>query len=221
MSRRYYDLVASLPRLPATLAAPRLPITEARLRERFCFLHPDDRALAERLLAFLERERSPVATDDAAILARYDAFLGEPGVPRYLRDLIRRRLERLTILMALRRRKRGLEPPERGAPVLAHIRRHWRHPDFRLASAHPWLPRIVELHDKGLATKLEEVRLEFVWTDLARRAESRLFTMEWFVLYLLRWEILLRRLGFDEREGRARFERLVEEAMGSHADLFG
>ena len=46
------------------------------------------------------------------------------------------------------------------------------------------------------------------------------FTFEAVVLYLIRWDIVLRWTSRDAAAGQEKFEALVAEAMGRYADMF-
>ena len=227
-SRTYYTLVASLPALPHFEEAERLPINEARLRERLRMLHPDDASYVAQLSKAIAWEKQPPGDSDAEVAARYRALLREethPGV----RAAVEFRINVRTILAALRRRHRGENDgpsnPDWGVgPWVIHIEKNWTDPDLKLAGIFPWIPEAREQLEDGNSVALEKLVMGLVWTSLDRAAVGKNFVLENVIVFLSKWDILQRWLSYGEEPALDRFEKLaaglrVGESLNPKPDL--
>jgi len=215
--RRYYALVASLPRLVHFERAEHLPINRERLQQRLRALapaHHEQLLLAERLV---EWRRQPHGRTDAQVVrahAQAMARIDEPG----LRDLVAYRMELRTVIAALRRRLAGERAPAPGAPWgiaprAEWIRRHWDRPDLGLAPRHPWLHRARALLEAREARALERLLLDVMWRRLEPMADDEPFGFDAVVRFVFRWDIVARWLAHDPAAASERFRNLVAEAL--------
>jgi hypothetical protein len=212
----YYDLVASLPRLPHFERAERLPITRLRLDQRLRLLkpmHADQMARAESLVRW--RVRSLLGKTDAVQVAEYSALMASP-LERELREFVAFRMDQQTLLAALRRKRDGLAPLDGTAawgvgPWVRHVQRHWDEPDFRLAILHPWLPQAADLLAAGDARGLERLLMDVAWRRLDRCAEQNMFSFEAVFAFFFKWDILQAWLACDAVKGKTKFRDLIDQ----------
>ena len=216
----YFTLIGSLPALPADFTtAERVPISRRKLNERLKMLKPRDSALIDKLAAFLVWERQPLEKTDEEVVEQYERFLATVDHP-LARELIVRVMTVRTILAALRHRRLGQGPPPGEPATAGHIARHWSHPDFRLAPRFPWIGEIESLLDSGSLAELDLAVLYIGWRYAKRLSDQHAFSIEAVILYLIRWEMVYRWTRRDATAGREDFERLTEDAMGEHVELF-
>jgi hypothetical protein len=218
-SNRYYMLVCSLPTLPARFDAGPLPISAERLQDRLRLLKPDDAEEMSRLFDVLVWTRTFGERTDAAVVARYGELLRRIRRP-LVREVAEQGMDVRMILTALRRRRRGLGPPEIGVGRwLDHIRRHFSEPDFALGRAFPRLGAMSRLLERDDPMAFHRALLGATWDQLKRRADDHLFDFEAVVLYVARWEIMRSWRELRPERGREVFESLVTEALGNYAEL--
>ena len=219
-SRSYYTLIASLPALPPSFEVERDPITRPRLAQRLKLLEPEDVAALDRLTDFLAWDRQPLDRTDEEMVAHYGQLL--TGLRNSLvRRLVDDRMQVKTIVSGLRRRRANLPPPVGMEPWAGHLRRNWGHPDFGLQYRHPWISRFRELTDAGDVVEANRLLLSVAWKEWSRLANDYQFSFEAVILYLARWEIIDRWTSRDAERGRQRFEQLITETLGEHANLNG
>lgn len=214
----YYTLMASLPPLPRFDQAARLPISRERLQARRRMLDPEDEALLERAVAFLDWERDPAPRTDQDRAQDFKR-LEELSDHASLWDLLEFPVNQRTILAALRRRHRGRPAPAAGeawgAGALArHIVKNWDDPSFKLRALYPWISEAQGHLEAGEALALERLLLNLLWDRLARSPHACGFGLEAFLLYLLKWDIVQRWLSYDGESAVVRFEELVMEVTG-------
>ena len=218
-SRFYYTLIASLPNLPSHFDVERTPITRPRLAERLQMLHPRDAAVIEQVAAFLAWDRQPLDRTDQEVIATYDKLMVQISNP-VLRELVETRMDTRTISSGLRRRRAGLPPPPGVGKWVAHIRRHYNHPEFNLQGRYPWIGRMDRLTEQGDAMAAQRLLFDVNYRQWSRIAERYTFSFEAVILYLARWEIIDRWTSRDADTGRQRFEQLITETLGDYAHLF-
>lgn len=218
-SNHYYALVASLPAMPADFRVDRLPITPRRLDERLAMLHAEDARVVRQLRDFLRWDRHRLDRSDAEVIAHYERLVAEVTNP-VARSIIEFRLDVRTLLSGLRRRRRGLPPPDGVGQWVDAIRRNWSEPCFRLQRIHPWLEHVSALLPTTDCLALDKVLLEICWRQWTRMAQRHHFTFEAVLLYLARWEIVRRWVGRDQALGRKRFDKLLTETLHDHAHLY-
>ena len=197
-----------------------MPISPLKLDERLKMLEPHDARVIDEMSNFLVWERQPLEQTDEAILRRYDKFNHEVD-NRFARELISHTMAIRTIFAGLRCRRLQLEPPQGVAPIAAQIAKNWNHPDFRLGAQYPWISEVDRQLNGDAPFDLERMRIELLWRRLHRLAEEHFFTFEAVVLYLMRWELVYRWTQRDAEVGQRKFERLVTDAMGEFANMFG
>lgn len=219
--RGYYALLTSLPALPRLDRADTLPISQIRLQARLADLDEADRADLRTVEALLHWERLAMATPDARLVAA-----ARQALPRLeergLDDLVRERLELRTAIAALRRRAAGDPAPERGevwgfGRYLDQMRRHWDRPTLGLEHVLPVIGPCQRLLEAGDTAGLEHTLLQHVWNRLARAGEGHYFNFRALVIYVLRWNILDRWIGYDGAAAVERFSLLCDEALAGVA----
>jgi len=226
MSRQhvYYTLIAGLPWLPRFDRAESLPISEERLGERLKMLHPDDRQVVRRGMAFWEWRQHPRERTDVEMLEHYgklNAVIRHP----VLKDMVDFAVDLRTILVALRRRHRGLSSPDANAAWgvgqwVGYIERHWDDADFGLGRMHPWIPQAGAYLEQGETLALERFLMEQLWTHIERAVPGNNFGFECVLAYLVKWRLLQQWLSYDVEAATTRFDSLVSEVMHEHQQLF-
>jgi hypothetical protein len=219
-------LISSLPYQGSLFGAKRVALSRIRLRQRQQLLDERDRACLRVVATLLEWSRQDMEQRDEDIVARARAEL--PNLDNeFVRDLIVWRLELRTTVAALRRRNHGETAPSAYdswgyGRWLAHIRRHWNEPHFRLERVYPWLPEAKTLLEAGDSLGLERLLLNAVWDHLDRLADGHHFDFEAVLIYALRWDLIARWTGYRGDEAAVRFEEMIEEGLGGVAlpDLF-
>jgi hypothetical protein len=212
-------LVCSLPALPPRFDAAPPPIGAERLQDRLRMLEPEDAEEMERLIDVLDWTRTFGESNDAAVVRRYDELLRRIKRP-LVREVAAAGMDVRMILTALRRRRRGLGPPELGVGRwVGHIRRHFAEPDLGLGRAFPHLAEFRRVLEEGDVLAAHRALLGATWNYLKARADDHLFDFEAVVLYVARWELMRAWQERDPERGRAVFETLVTEALGEYADI--
>ena len=209
-------LLSSLPALPHFARAKTLPISAERLRSRLGMLAQDDAETLESAWEFVRWRRGASAVADAELVAAYERLDDSPR-GRLIRECVRLRLETVTVLAALRRRRDG----EAAAPAtpwgigqfVATIARRWSHPDFGLAHRMPWLPRARALLEQDEYLALEELLLTIAWEQLDGIDQRYTYTLQNVIVYLLKWEIVERWLSMNPARAAARFDALLEQVL--------
>ena len=215
---RYLMLITSLPAHRGLFGAKQTPLSRLRLRQRLRLLEPEDAADLRKLAVLTEWSRLGMDEDDEAIARRARDVL--PTVANdFVRDLSTWRLEMRTVVAALRRRHAGEGPPARGRAWgfgrwVPHVTRYWSEPNLRLERAFPWLPEARRLLEDGDPVGLERLLLGTVWDHLERVSEGHHFDFEAVVVYCNRWDLVARWTAYEGEAAVARFDELVEAALG-------
>ncbi|HEU4616785.1 MAG TPA: DUF2764 family protein [Gammaproteobacteria bacterium] len=219
-SRRYYMLVASLPALPPRVDG-RVPITPERLEMRLRMLHPDDAEEISRMYAVLGWSQQFDEADDAAVVHRYGELMQRIRNP-LARELLEYVFDVRMIAVALRARRLGLGPPSAGVGRwFEHVRRNFKDPDFKLRVPFFSIPEVDRMLAEGDLLELyRRYVLGATWEYLRKRADDYYFSFEAVVIYVARWNRMRMWQQLDAERGRARFEGLVEEALGEYASIY-
>jgi hypothetical protein len=212
-----YLVLASLPYLPRFDHANRLPIGRETLRARLSLLPVADMQEISLALSLMSWERYPAGRTDAEIVAecgRVMRLTRSEG----LRRLTAFRLGMRTIVAALRRRCRGLPPPQRNekwglGPWVRHIERHYGDPDFGLQHRLPWVPVARRLLEQSDAVELERLLFGLVWAELDRMTAANRFGRKAVLGYVFKWDLLDRWLKDDAASASQRFDALASEAL--------
>jgi hypothetical protein len=212
----YYDLIASLPRLPHFEQADSLPITPLRLEQRLRLLDPDHAAQLARAQSLVGWRADRLRwKSDAAQVKEYAALIESPLEPP-LREYIAFRMDQQTLVAALRRKHDALASladvaPWGAGPWVRHVQIHWNEPDFHMAHLYSWLPQAREHLEAGDALGLERLLMGIAWRRLSRHAEQNTFSFEAVFSYFFKWDILKAWLACDADKGQIRFKELIDE----------
>ncbi len=105
------------------------------------------------------------------------------------------------VLAAVRARKKGLSPADHllgnGDEILEQLGRS-NAEDFGLGQELPWIERLTATTDP---LGLEETQEQILWEYIDRRTANRYFDFEVVLAYLLKVQILERRLALSEEQG--------------------
>jgi hypothetical protein len=219
-SNTYHMLISSLPPLPPRFETDRLPISLERLQNRLRMLEPEDAEEIGRMFEVLRWSRQFEESNDAAVAKHY-AELMQGVTNRLVREVLTVVMDARLITTALRRRRRGLGPPEIGiGRWLEHIRRHFNEPDLGLGYVFPRLAEYERMLEQGDVLNVYRGLLQATWAYLKRRADDYYFSFEAVVLYVARWNIMRQWQELEAERGRPIFEALVAEALGEHANIY-
>lgn len=220
----YYTLVSSLPRLPHFERAEWLPLSRKQIDQRLSMLTPEHALQLRFAEALVQWQRQPITRTSAQVVDTYKRLLPHFTHPA-LREFVEYRMSQRTVLVALRRRRRGLGPPAADeawgvGPWLKRIPGAWDRPDLGLGGILHWVENAAKLLEAGDALGLERVLMDAVWTCLGRIAERSSFGFEPVIAFLFRWDILQRWLSYDAEAGKTRFQELISEVTRDHQQLF-
>ncbi len=220
----YYTLVSSLPKLPHFEDAEWLPLSRKELDERLNMLTPEHSAqlnLAEELVQW---QRQPITRTSEQVVNRYEQLMPKLIDPA-LREFVEYRMTQRTVLAALRRRRRGLGPPEAGEiwgvdTCARRIVSAWNLSDLGLGRTLPWIDEAAKRLEASDALGLERLLMNVVWTRLGQLGERSVFGFEPVVAFVFRLDILQRWLSYNADAGKTRFQGLIEEVTREHQQLF-
>jgi hypothetical protein len=88
---------------------------------------------------------------------------------------------------------------------------NWDDPDFKLASAYPWIPKARSYLDANDACGLDSLLMGVIWERLTRIAESNRFGFEAVFAFVFKWDILQAWLARDAVKAKGRFQELIKE----------
>lgn len=209
-------VLSSLPALPHFGRAKALPISAERLRSRLGMLGEDDAGTVNRAWEFVRWRRGATAVTDDQLVGDFDRLDDSPG-GRLIRDCVGPRLEVVTVLAALRRRRDGEAAAPATSwgigPIVATISRRWSHPEFGLAHRMPWLPLARALLERDEFLALEKLMLSLAWEQLDSIDRSCTYSLQNVIAYVLKWDILERWLSMNPARAAARFDALLEQVL--------
>jgi hypothetical protein len=213
---RYVYLLSSLPALPSLAGARALPIGEQRLHARLTLLEPPDaRVLQETLELVSWRFQEPLASD-ADCIERLRATAERHSLAA-VRSIAQFRLDMRLVVAALRYRRAGAVALPvalaHAGPLGAHLGRHFTEPELGLTNAQPWIAGARGYLEAADWVGLESLLLARAWQALTALDSNYRFAFENVLCYVLRYDILARRLGADPTRGAMKFAALLEETL--------
>lgn len=209
-TRRYYALMASLPRLVRHFEPGRLPVDRQTLYFRLKELIPADRREMEILFEHSRCLQRPLDLSDESVVALFADTLEKLQYP-FTRDLIQEGLVLRLAVSVFRQRRLGRTPrvPTGSFPVLRHIRDHIEVPDLKLASRIPGIAALRETVLSGDVLATEKCLDEFRWRLAEKIGEGEFFTFKSFVSWFIRWDTLQRWSRVDWDSGFVSFENML------------
>jgi hypothetical protein len=180
-----------------------------------------DAQLLKSIESFLFWRGQARKENDQDIIKQF-RVLEQTDMPAELKDFILFRISERTIMVALRRKFRGLPGPSMQEPWgvgrwVKHIEKNWDDPDFRLAGVYPWVAKARQLLFAGETLELERFILNYSWKLLDRLSSGKEFLFEAVVAYVFKWNIVQYWLGFNPKAAQERFAALVGEVYGENA----
>ncbi len=224
MARTYYTLVASLPSLPHFERAEWLPLSRKQIDQRLAILDPEDRSQLDLAESLLRWDLHPVTRTREEMLRRYRLVLEHASNPG-LREFVEFRMSQRSVMVALRRRRRGMGPPAAGEPwgVGPWVRRivaGWDSRDLGLGDVMPWVAEARGHLEAGRALELQRLLMDVVWRRATRIADPHPFGFEQVFAFVFKWDILQRWLSHDADAAKTRFQELIAEVTRDHQHLF-
>ena len=219
---KYAMLITSLPYLKPVFPDKSLPISKIQLEKRLALLSDEDSKALDLIQKIVHWDYMPLERKDTEIVEYAQERMTE--LHGTIRDIVQWRLNLRTVMAALRRRQRGFDVPDKNEKwgfsyLVDHIVRHWNEPDFGLSRQYPWIQQARDLLAKPDFLSLERLILTVVWDYLTKASQNHYFDFEAVVLYVLRWNILERWIGYDSGEALKRFDELVYEGLKSAKDI--
>ncbi len=220
----YYTLLASLPPLPRFDRALRLPISGERLKQRFRMLNSDDARLMERAMAFFGWQKDAKSLTEREMVKRFQR-MAELVTNPSLKALFDFPLNQRTVMVALRRRHSGFDPPRDNAPwgvgrYVRHIERNWEAPHFKLAAVYPWLKEARNYLEEEDVLNLDRLLKNTLWNHLDRSVPSFDFGFRAVMSYRMKWDMVDQWLSHDVQKAGERFNALVKEIVNGQPKLF-
>lgn len=188
-----------------------------RLKERLTMLWPEDAKLIDSVASFIIWYRQPMERSDQEMSSVYKQLMESINNP-VIREMINLRIDIRSIVVALRRRYRGLPAPKHGelwgmGRWILHIEKHWDDQNLKLAAVYPWIPQVREYLENGNALELERLQMNQVWEGVDRLVDKNHFGIDVILSYLFKWNMLQRWLANNVNAAKIRFNELVSEAM--------
>lgn len=188
-----------------------------RLKERLTMLWPEDAKLVDSVSSFIIWHRQPMERSDTEMFTVYQKLVESIDNP-VIKEMINLRIDIRTIVVALRRRYRGLPAPKSGelwgvGCWVQHIERHWDDQNLKLASVFPWIPQVREYLENGDSLELERLQMNQVWDGMDRLTDKNYFGIDVILSYLFKWDMMQRWLANNVDAAITRFDELVSEAI--------
>ena len=220
----YYTLLASLPPLPRFDRIKRLPISKERLQQRLRMLDPNDGRMLERAAAFLTWEKDAQSLTDREMVDRFNKMAVLVSDPA-LQALFDFPLNQRTVMVALRRRHLGFDPPTGKVlwgvgPYVRHIERNWEAPHFKLAGVYPWLVEAKGYLEDENVLNLDRLLKNMLWDHLDRSVPSFDFGFRAVMSYRMKWDMVDQWLSHDVQKAGDRLNALVKEMIDGQPKLF-
>ncbi|MCD0460228.1 DUF2764 family protein [Roseiconus lacunae] len=212
----YYDLIASLPRLPHFESAERVPITPLRLNQRLTRLHPAHAEQIHRARSQVTLRPSGIAErSEDALIQEHDHLL-QTGTENALQDFLVFRMTQRIVVAALRRFRAGLEPWRdlrlwQASGLLFQIRKNWDVPFFKLQHLYPWVTQVSTLLRDGDAIGLERLLSNLNWHWLSRCSERSMFGFPAVMAFVFKWDMIQAWLACSDQGAKVRFTNLIDE----------
>lgn len=155
------------------------------------------------LLEFLARQDVErfLPEDAARLWEGYYGYVLETSRNPFLKTYIQFELTLKNVIAAWRSRRRGLPPGEHviGESDVAQALSRSNAEDFGLSGDYPWIERIISASDpQALQSAVESIYWEFLETEVEGEFP---FDFSVILAYLLRLNILEKRLGLDREKG--------------------
>ena len=220
----YYALVASLPRLPYFESAMWLPISRKQIDQRLSMLSPEDALQLRHAEDLVKWQRQPITRTSEQVARQYRKLMPLISHPA-LRGFVEYRMNQRTAMVALRRKRLGLGPPEAhqvwGAGSWVRLlETAWDRHDLGLGYLLPWITEAADLLETGKAVELERLLMDAVWRKLGAIGDQTPFGFEPVIAFVFRWDILQRWLSYQPEKARQRFQHLVAEVTREQQQLF-
>jgi hypothetical protein len=211
-SWRYVFLLSSLPRLGGLDAVRSLPIGHSTLRDRLSVFEPAQLAALATVETLLQWPAGWSVLDDGNCLLRLrEASRNLPHAA--LRDHCAARLQIMTVLGALRARRRGASVAPQwlraSGEIGARLKQRWSDPEFGLSIPYPWLGEVIGHFGAADWEGLERGLIRHEYAGLAATQAASGYGFEAVAAYVLRWELLSRWLEFDAGRAAARMASVL------------
>jgi len=212
---QYFTLIASLPQLPRLNQAVRLPISREQLEKRMQMLEPEDREVVQKAEEYILWRRQPITRTDSEVISylrHLQTLISQPA----LTEMIDFRFRQRTIMVAIRRKVRGMPVPSSDKPWglepwVQHIERYWDSPDFNLTYVFPWVVKVRKFIEAKDAISLGQFLMNQVWNQLDQITFEHEFGLEAVLAYLFKWDILQQWLSQNEEVAQTNFQILLEQ----------
>jgi hypothetical protein len=217
--------MSSLPPIGKLFEAKPTPISQLKLESRLKMLDQKDAILLQQMASLIAWSQQPMAGTETQFIQEAQQFLAEIRHPPTLRQMVADRLDVRTIVIALRRRRRGESTPPTGQPWgvgqwVTYIERHWSEPGFHLEVIFPWVSEANRLLSTNDFVGLERLQFEVNWKMLDRLGAGHYFDFEAVAIYLMRWSMVDRWTRYNGEAAVERFRNLVAAGIVEFTDIF-
>lgn len=219
----YITLMTSLPYAGQLFTAKQTPLSRFKLEQRLKMLETEDAEVLRQIEALLQWSNQSMSRTDADIIEQARQLVQQLENP-LVQEVVTFYMELRTVVAALRRRKLD-DKPLAGefwgyGRWVAHIQRYWTEPAFRLQGVYPWILEADRLLRANDAVALERLLIHVVWDKLGRLTEEHYFDFEALLVYVLRWDMIERWVGYEGEAAVKRFAKLVDSGMGEYEKVF-
>ena len=221
--KKYYALVASLPKLPYFEQAEFVPITRQQLESRLRTLEPDHWQQLTAAIELIRWQKQPLDRTTGDIERQYATALSVI-TDAALRELVEFWMGQRTAIVALRMRQRN-ESPQPDQPWGAgrwtrRIAEHWDDQDLGMGAVFPWIAQARSLIEARDALGLERLVIDVVWKKLSEIEGRTSFGFERIIAFVFKWEFVKRWLSYDAGAAKERFQELIAEVTSEHQQIF-
>lgn len=221
--KRYYALVASLPRLEHFDKAEWVPITLQKLDSRLRALTPGHHVQLTAARDLIRWQRQPSERTTADIVEQYARAVRVIDFPA-LRDFVNFRMGQRSVVVALRMRRLDRSPqpetPWSVGPWVKRIQSHWDEPDLGVGALFPWIDQARSLLGKSDAIELERLLMDIAWQRLTAMEAASPFGFERVIAFVFKWYMVKRRLSYEADASKDRFQELISEVIRDHQTIF-
>jgi hypothetical protein len=215
----YYTFLASLPPLPNHFKVERPPISREQLREHMTMLPPDDQEMLHRFCEILHELQRGSSVPDEVLLDQLERDWHV--IPsRMARYILEHQLVQTYLLTALQRKMEDMEPPLGPDPLRKQIQMYWSQAGFRLQPHYPWIEEIPRLLQEAKVMDIHRLLLQTAWDYWKTIEEHYSFSLEAFLLYLARWNIIDQWHRLDASRGRQKAQEFFKEQLDDHPIRF-
>jgi hypothetical protein len=215
----YYTFLASLPPLPTHFQVERLPISREQINERMTMLPPEDRESIQLFWDILHELQYGSSVSDEMLLDQLERDW--KAIPNPVgRQILGDQLTQTYLLTAIQRKQENREPPLGPHPLEKHVHMYWSQAGFGLVPYHHWLEEVPARLKEEKVLEIHRLLLQELWNRWRKMHDHFIFSLEAFLLYLARWDVMEQWQRLDASRGRQEVEQYFKEQLHEHPIRF-